>query len=246
MSRVCLITGGTQGIGQETAELLASSGWKVVISGRNSGKGRQVVEGIKANGGEATFIQADVSSQEAVKKLHQEAVSIYGRLDGAVNNAGISTDSSRMGDCSTEKFQDMINVNVFGLFWCMQEQIRVMLPQRNGHIVNLASIAGLHGIRYSSTYCATKHAVVALTRAAALDYALDGLKISAVAPGAIKTSILNQALESGAITEEAIAAIHPINKIGVPMDIARAISFLLDSPFVTGSILEVDGGVGAA
>lgn len=88
--------------------------------------------------------------------------------------------------------------------------------------------------------------VVALTRAAALDYALDGLKISAVAPGAIKTSILNQALESGAITEEAIAAIHPINKIGVPMDIARAISFVLDSPFVTGSILEVDGGVGAA
>ncbi|KEQ95972.1 hypothetical protein AUEXF2481DRAFT_79121 [Aureobasidium subglaciale EXF-2481] len=108
----------------------------------------QVAEGSKASGGEATFIQADVSSQEAVRKLHQEAVVIYGGLDAAVNNAGIFTDSARIGDCSTEKFNDMMDVNVFGLFWCMQEQIRIMLTQKSGHMVNLASIAGLHGIPY--------------------------------------------------------------------------------------------------
>ena len=119
----------------------------------------QVVDNILAAGGEARFVRADVSTQAAVKKLHEEAVAAFGRLDGAVNNAGISTDSAKLGECSTEKFEDMLNVNVLGVFWCMQEQIRAMLPNSLGHIVNLASIAGLHGVLYSSTYCATKHAV---------------------------------------------------------------------------------------
>jgi NAD(P)-dependent dehydrogenase (short-subunit alcohol dehydrogenase family) len=178
MSRVCLITGGTQGIGQETAELLASEGWKVVISGRNRENGQevntiivasilsmlthepQVVTKIQAAGGEAKFVQADVSTQASVKKLHEETVAAFGQLDGAVNAAAISTDSAKIGDASTEKFQDMLlTTNVLGLFWCMQEQIRVMHPKKSGHIVNLASIAGLHGVLNFGTYCATKHAV---------------------------------------------------------------------------------------
>lgn len=119
----------------------------------------QVVRAIKEKGGEATFIEADVSDQASVRNLHQRAVSIYGRLDGAVNNAGISTDSRVIGESSTEEFEKMWRVNVLGLFWCMQEQIAIMKKQSSGHIVNLASIAGLHGILYSGTYVATKHAV---------------------------------------------------------------------------------------
>lgn len=177
MSRVCLITGRTLGIGQKTAELLASEGWLVVISGRNSNNGEkvklipatptlsvltcelQIVNKIQAVGGEAIFIQADVSSQASVKNLHEVAIAAFGKLDGAVNAAAISTDSAKVGEASAKKFQDMFVTNVLGLFWCMQEQIRVMLPNKSSHIFNLASIAGLHGVLYSGTYCATKHAV---------------------------------------------------------------------------------------
>lgn len=118
-----------------------------------------MVKKIQAAGGEAKFVQADVSNQASVKKLHEDAIAAFGQLDGAVNAAAVSTDSAKVGDASTEKFQDMLGTNVLGLFWCMQEQIRVMLPNKSGHIVNLASIAGLHGVLYSGTYCATKHAV---------------------------------------------------------------------------------------
>ncbi|KAF2851947.1 3-oxoacyl-reductase [Plenodomus tracheiphilus IPT5] len=246
MTRVCLITGGTQGIGRETAELLVSQGWAVIVSGRNIAKGEEVVQAIKSKGGEATFIEADVSDQEAVRALHKKALSIHGRLDGAVNNAGITTDTRMIGDASTEEFEKMWRVNVLGVFWCMQEQIQIMKVQKSGHIVNLASIAGLHGILYSGTYVATKHAVVGMTRTAALEYAQSGIQVAAVAPGAIKTDILNDAIAAGAYSEESIAGMFPMKKMGKPLDIAQAISFLLHSDYATGSILEVDGGLGAA
>ncbi|EON65669.1 hypothetical protein W97_04908 [Coniosporium apollinis CBS 100218] len=246
MARVCLITGGTQGIGRETAELLVLQGWAVIISGRNIAKGEEAVRAIKAKGGEATFIEADVSDQESVKALHQKSLTVYGHLDGAVNGAGISTDTRMIGDASTAEFEKMWRVNVLGVFWCMQEQIQIMKEQQSGHIVNIASIAGLHGILYSGTYVATKHAVVGMTRTAAIEYAQTGIQVAAVAPGAIKTDILRDAIAAGAYSEESIAAMFPMKKMGKPLDIAQAISFLLHSDFATGSILEVDGGLGAA
>ncbi|GLA55852.1 hypothetical protein AnigIFM63604_002937 [Aspergillus niger] len=264
MSQVVLITGATSGIGQETAELLASQGWKVVVSGRRLAEGEnsqslvisflfdeqanldKVVDGIRNNGGEATFIQADVSTEANVKALIEKSIAVWGHLDAAVNNAGISNDSELLENASTERFQEMFQVNVLGVFWCMKYQLQHMVPRKHGRIVNLASIAGLHGIFRTGGYCATKHAVVGLTKTAAIEYATSGVTINAVAPGAIKTSVFQQAIDSGAYTEETIADLFPMKRMGAVSDIARAIKFLIDSPFATGSVLAVDGGLGAA
>ncbi|KAH7386964.1 hypothetical protein DE146DRAFT_748055 [Phaeosphaeria sp. MPI-PUGE-AT-0046c] len=191
-------------------------------------------------------IGPDVSDHKSVKVLHQNVFSIYDLLDGAVNNAGISTDICMIGDASTSEFEQMWRVNVLGVFWCMQEQIQIMKKHNLGHIVNIASIAGLHGILYSGTYVTTKHAVVGMTRTAALEYAQTGIQVAAVAPGAIKRYILNDAIAAGAYSEESIASMFPMKNMGKPLDIAQAISFLLHSDYATGSILEVDGGSGAS
>ncbi|KAM0273868.1 hypothetical protein ACHAQH_008163, partial [Verticillium albo-atrum] len=145
-SRVVLVTGATSGIGKETAKLLASEGWKVVLL---SSKSRPAE-------GEAIFIPGDLSTEDAVRQLIDQSFEAYGRLDGAVNNA--TTDGAPFADLSTKEFENMIQVNVMGVFWCMKYQLKKMLPQKSGNIVNLASIAGLNGIRASATRSATKHA----------------------------------------------------------------------------------------
>ncbi|KAM0321793.1 hypothetical protein ACHAQA_009889 [Verticillium albo-atrum] len=244
-SRVVLVTGATSGIGKETAKLLASEGWNVVVSGRRKELGDEVVQHIKKTGGEAAFIEGDLSTEDAVRHLIEQVVQVYGRLDGAVNNAGIATDAAPFADLSTEEFEKMIQVNVLGLFWCMKYQLKQMLPQKSGSIVNLASIAGLNGIRASATYSATKHAVVGLTKSAAVDYATEGVRINAIAPGAIKTDILQYAIDSGSYSEESISAMFPMKRLGAPIDIAKGISFLLNNEFATGTILSVDGGYNA-
>ena len=122
-TKVALIVGATQGIGEATAELLAKEGWRVILSGRQEAKGQEILSRICKAGGEAVFIQADVSTEAAVKKLHDEAISVWGRLDAAVNNAGISTDANPLAESDTDKFTEMIQVNVLGVYWCMKNQV---------------------------------------------------------------------------------------------------------------------------
>jgi NAD(P)-dependent dehydrogenase (short-subunit alcohol dehydrogenase family) len=243
-NKVAVVTGGTSGFGKGASELLASKGVKVVVSGRRKELGEQVVAAIRAKGGEAIFALADVNDEDGVKALVETAVTHYGRLDFAVNNAGISTEGAMLGDSETARFQEMIQTNILGVYFGMKYQIRQMLKNGGGSIVNLASIAGLNGIPYTGAYCATKHAVVGLTKAGALDYAAQGIRINAVAPGAAKTEIIVNALKQGAYDEAGVVAMHPMGRMGLPHEIVNAIVWLLsdEASFVTGHVLSVDGG----
>jgi NAD(P)-dependent dehydrogenase (short-subunit alcohol dehydrogenase family) len=243
-SKVALITGGASGIGKATALLLARQGVKVVISGRREALGQTVVRDIKAEGFEAAFVIGDVNSETSVRQQIEFAVNKYGRLDLAVNNAGIANETKTIGDSDPAKFQAMMQTNVIGLYLCMKLEIEQMLKTGGGSIVNLASIAGLNGISYAGPYAATKHAVVGLTKSGALDYATRNIRINAVAPGAVKTDIIEQQLALGQFDEAYVSAMHPMARMGKPDEIANGIVWLLSdqASFVTGHILNIDGG----
>ena len=242
--KVAVITGGATGIGKSTALLLASKGIKVVISGRREAVGQKAIEEIRAQGGDAAFIAADVDNETQVGQMIGFAVKKYGRLDLAVNNAGISNETKTIGDSDPAKFQAMLQTNVMGVYLCMKYEIQQMLKNGGGSIVNLASIAGLNGIPYAGPYAATKHAVVGLTKSGALDYATQNIRINAVAPGAIKTDIIAGSIAQGQYDEATISAMHPMARMGNPEEIAHGIAWLLsdEASFVTGHILNIDGG----
>ena len=242
--KVAVITGGATGIGKSTAMLLARKGIKVVISGRREAVGQKAIEEIRAQGGDASFIAADVDNETQVSQIIGFAVEKYGRLDLAVNNAGISNETKTIGDSDPAKFQAMLQTNVMGVYLCMKYEIQQMLKNGGGSIVNLASIAGLNGIPYAGPYAATKHAVVGLTKSGALDYATQNIRINAVAPGAIKTDIIAGSIAQGQYDEATISAMHPMARMGNPEEIAHGIAWLLsdEASFVTGHILNIDGG----
>src|SRR5262245_30669018 len=242
--KVAIITGGASGIGKSTAMVLARRGIKVVISGRREALGQQVVEEIRAQDGDAAFVTADVNDEASIRQMIEFAVTRYGRLDLAVNNAGIANETVRIGDSDPAKFQAMLQTNVMGVYLCMKYEIQQMLKNGGGSIVNLASIAGLNGIPYTGPYAATKHAVVGLTKSGALDYATQNIRINAVAPGAIKTDIIAGSIAQGQYDEATISAMHPMARLGNPEEIAHGIAWLLsdEASFVTGHILNIDGG----
>ena len=242
--KVAVITGGATGIGKSTAMLLARKGIKVVISGRREAVGQKAIQEIRAQGGDAAFIAADVDNETQVSQIIGFAVKKYGRLDLAVNNAGISNETKTIGDSDPAKFQAMLQTNVMGVYLCMKYEIQQMLKNGGGSIVNLASIAGLNGIPYAGPYAATKHAVVGLTKSGALDYATQNIRINAVAPGAIKTDIIAGSIAQGQYDEATISAMHPMARMGNPEEIAHGIAWLLsdEASFVTGHILNIDGG----
>lgn len=245
MKRTIVITGATSGIGKETALAFAKLGDNIVVSGRREKEGLEVVNEIKSLGANAIFVKTDIIQENEVKALIEQAVAHFGKIDVMVNNAGIAgRENVPLHQHSTENFRELIEVNVMGLFWGMKYAIDAMLKTGGGVVVNLASIAGLNGIEFTSQYSASKHAVVGLTKSASLDYATQGIRVNAVAPGAIKTDILQNAINAGVYPEDKIAGIHPMNKMGDTSSIANAIVFLAspDVPFMTGTILNVDGG----
>ena len=242
--QVALITGGTTGIGKETALILARNGVNVVVSGRRQEAGEQLIAEINAQGGEASFVFGDVNDEDSVRQLIEFTVQRYGRLDMAVNNAGIALETKRIGDSDPALFEKMLRTNVMGVFLCMKYEIGQMLENGGGSIVNLASIAGLNGMPYSGTYAATKHAVVGLTKSGALDYATDKIRINAVAPGTTNTEIIAGAIAMGQYDYPTVAAMQPMNRMGNPGEIAEGIAWLLSdsASFVTGHVLSIDGG----
>ncbi|MEV7283127.1 glucose 1-dehydrogenase [Streptomyces sp. NPDC093252] len=243
--KVAVITGGATGIGKETARLLVADGVHVVLSGRRENVGKQAVEELTQDGGSASFVVADMDSQDSITALFDSVLSDHGRLDYAVNNAGLAHETAAIADADPVKFQEMLSTNVMGLFLCLQREIKEMLAGgRGGAIVNLASIAGLNGMPWSGPYAATKHAVVGLTKTAGIEYSSQGVRVNGVAPGAIKTDIIARAITLGQYDEETITAMHPIGRMGQPTEIAQGIHWLLSdtSSFVAGAILNIDGG----
>lgn len=248
-NQIALITGGATGIGKATARKLASQGVTVVITGRRADVGAEAVKEVEAvatGGARVKFIRNDVTDEAAAKALVDQIVDEFGSLDMAVNNAGISNETSTLDLSETDNFRTMIDTNILGLYYDMKYEIRQMLKQGKGSIVNLASIAGLNGMPWAAAYSATKHAVAGLTKSAALDHAAQGVRINGVAPGATKTDIIAKQLDGGDenYNEANISAMHPMNRLGRPEEIASGIAFLLsdEASYITGHVLNIDGG----
>ena len=246
-SKTVIITGGTTGIGKATAIKFAENGYNVVITSRDSKKESSIKKEFQEKGFEIDFKVLDVRNEKDVENLIKETVAKYGKLDVMVNNSGISLGNAILAETESEDLKKMLETNVMGVYYGMKYAIKEMLKTNGGAIVNLASIAGLNGLYATAQYCATKHAVVGLTKGGAIDYAQSGIRINAVAPGAIKTDILQNAIDAGTYDVSGIEAIHPMNKLGRVEDIANGIFFLAspENEFLTGTILNIDGGYNA-
>ncbi|HDZ57181.1 MAG TPA: SDR family oxidoreductase [Pseudomonas xinjiangensis] len=242
--KVALVTGAGAGIGQATAQAFAAQGAKVVVSDINVAAGEAVAQGIKAAGGDAVFVGCNVAVAAEVKALMEAVMSVYGRLDCAFNNAGIEIEQDKLADGDEEVFDSIMGVNVKGVWLCMKHQIPLMLAQGGGAIVNTASVAGLGGAPKMSIYSASKHAVLGLTRSAAVEYAKKGVRINAVCPAVIDTEMFRRAAAIDPRKADFAAAMHPVGRIGKAEEIAAAVLYLCSegAAFTTGIALPVDGG----
>ena len=241
--KVALVTGGASGIGRATALTFAREGAKLVVADMNADGGQQTVHMITENGGEATFVQVDVTSASAVEALISKTVETYGRLDCAHNNAGIWGGLRALtAEYPEDRWQQVIAVNLTGVWLCMKYEIPQMLSQGSGAIVNTASAAGLVGSRGISAYVASKHGVVGLTKTAALEYAQQGIRVNCVCPGMIQTPMTESALRDPA--RQAQIAARPMGRVGTPEEIAEAVVWLCSdaASFITGHAMTVDGG----
>ena len=243
--KVALVTGGGSGIGRATALVFAREGAKVVVADVTETGGLETVEQVTAAGGAATFVRADVSNPAEVEAMVSRAVKVYGQLDCAFNNAGIEGSGKATTACTEEDFNRTIAVNVTGVWLCMKYEIRQMLEQGSGAIVNTASAAGLVGVPSMPDYVASKHAVVGLTKTAALEYAKSGIRVNAVCPGVVQTSMVERVLQRAPGFDEVALASEPIGRFGQPAEIGEAVIWLCSdaASFVTGIPLSVDGGL---
>jgi NAD(P)-dependent dehydrogenase (short-subunit alcohol dehydrogenase family) len=244
-NKVVLITGATSGIGKVSALAFAKAGANVIVSGRREAEGLAVVAEIKAAGGEATFVKADVAVEAEVAALVAQTVDTYGRLDVAFNNAGVEL-TGAIVDATEADYRRVFDINVWGVITSMKHEIPVMLKQGAGVIINTSSVAGHVGMAGASIYVASKHAVEGLTKAAALEYAKQGIRVNAVAPAAIETDMLNRFTGGG--SEETLTymrSLHPVGRLGRSEEIADAVLFLASdaASFITGTSLKVDGGL---
>lgn len=240
--KTAIVTGGGSGIGLACAMLYAANGAKVVISDVNEAHGNEAVERIKSNGGEAIFIKADVSKAEDCEALVQQTMDAFGRLDIAVNNAGIGGESKPIADMSIEGWNKVIGVNLNSVFYGMKYQIPAMLKNGGGAIVNMASILGQVGFANSAAYVAAKHGVVGLSQNAAIEYSKQGVRVNAVGPGFIDTPLLSGAGMDDTM-KQGLVQLHPIGRLGKPEEVAELVIWLSSdkASFVTGGYYAVDG-----
>jgi NAD(P)-dependent dehydrogenase (short-subunit alcohol dehydrogenase family) len=239
--KVAIITGAGSGIGKATALLFSKEGAKIIVSDINEANGNSAVEEIRKTGGEAFYIKADSSKPEDNEMLVKQTVEKYGALDIAVNNAGIGGPLGATGEYPIEGWQKVIAINLSGVFYGLRYQIPAM-QKNGGSIVNIASILGSAGTKFSPAYVAAKHGVVGLTKAAALEYADKKIRINSVGPGYIKTPLVENSLDKPAL--DALVGLHPIGRLGESSEIAEVILWLASSKssFVTGAYYPADGG----
>lgn len=240
--KVALVTGGASGIGRACALAFAANGADVAVVDRNAELGERVAEEVRASGRRAVYLDADVSDARAAEHMVHETVRHLGRLDCAVNNAGIGGAMNLTGDYDLDEWRRVIDVNLNGVFYCMRYQIPQMVAQGGGAIVNMASILGAVGFATASAYVAAKHGVLGLTKAAALEYAAAGVRINSIGPAFIRTPMVTNAMDEA--TLGAIAGMHPIGRLGEPEEVAHLTTFLCsdEASFMTGGYYLVDGG----
>lgn len=242
--KVAIVTGGTSGIGRDTAMLFAKAGAKVVVAGRREVEGKETVDGIRAAGGDGLFVKTDVARAVEVQALVKKTVEKYGRVDIAFNNAGIEGVASPIAEQAEEEWDRTININLKGVWLCLKYEIQQMLKQGSGGaIVNMASVAGLIGAGGLATYCASKHGVLGLTKAAALETASGGIRINAVCPAVIETAMAERLFGAPEV-EKHMLGLHPMGRFGRPMEIAEAVLWMCSdrASFMTGQSLVLDGG----
>jgi len=241
--KVGLVTGGTSGIGRETAELFAKAGAKVVVAGRREVEGEETVELVRAAGGDGLFVKTDVSKASEVEMLVRKTVEKYGRLDVAFNNAGIEGVWVPIALQSEADWDRTIAINLKGVWLCLKYEIRQMLKQGGGAIVNMASIAGLAGTAGAAAYVASKHGVLGLTKTAALENAKSKIRINAVCPAAIETSMAERLFGDPQV-HKFVLGCHPIGRFGRPAEVAEAVLWMCSdrASFMTGQSLVLDGG----
>jgi NAD(P)-dependent dehydrogenase (short-subunit alcohol dehydrogenase family) len=242
--KIALVTGGGSGIGRATAMRLAKDGAKIMIADYIAEGGERTVRMIKEAGGDANFVQADVSLTQQVQTMVNKTVETYGRIDCAFNNAGIEGRMADTVECSEEVFDRTIAINLKGVWLCMKYELPQMLKQGGGSIVNTASVAGLVGFERLPAYNASKHGVVGLTRTAALEYATKNIRVNCVCPGVIRTPMVERLLDTRGFTEQELNAGEPIGRMGKAEEIAEGVAWLLSdaSSFVTGHPMVIDGG----
>lgn len=246
-NKVAIVTGAASGIGEAAAKLLALEGARVIVSDLSEEKGQRVVEEIRKNGGEAFFIKNDASKAADHEQLVKETVARYGKLNIAVNNAGIGGASAPTGEYPLDVWQKVIDVNLSGVFYGMRYQLPEMAKAGSGSIINVASILGQVGFANAPAYVAAKHGVVGLTKTTALEYAQQNIRVNSIGPGFIYTGLVNEET----MGKEALSFLeqkHALGRLGNVQEVAELILFLASdkASFITGSYYPVDGGYLAA
>ena len=246
--RVAIVTGAASGIGKASAGLFAAEGASVVAADWDERGGEEAVAGIRAGGGEASFVKADVSSADDVQRVVQTAVERYARLDVLFNNAGVEGEQASTADCTLENWDRVIAINLRGVFLGMKYAIPQMLKSGGGVIINNASVAGIVGFQGIPAYCASKGGIIQLTKAAALEYAKQNIRVNVICPGVISTPMVDRFVGQSEEARKALEALEPVGHFGQPEDVARLALFLAcdDSAFCTGASFIVDGGFVAA
>ena len=242
-NQVVLITGATAGIGYATALAFAREGAKLMVSGRSVVAGKKLESELLALGAQAQFVQADISAEDQVAQLIDNCVQRFGRIDIAVNSAGLEGTRGSIMEQTVETYTAAFNANALGTFLCLKHEMRVMSAQKSGAIVNLSSTMGSRGNALAPMYVASKHAIEGFTKSVALEGVQHNVRVNAVAPGPIATEMLDR-IAGGAQNVSMVASTIPMNRVGTPDEVADAILFMASprASYITGQILQVNGG----
>jgi NAD(P)-dependent dehydrogenase (short-subunit alcohol dehydrogenase family) len=244
--RNIMLTGASGGIGRASALAFAEAGARVVLVDRDVSGLEEVYSAITSTGGKAYSIVCDITNEEAVAAAVEEVVTRFGKLHGAFNNAGVEQSNLPLHEISSAAWERIVRIDLTGVFYCMKYQVRAMLNSGGGSIVNTASALGAVAIAAAADYVAAKHGVIGLTKAAAVDYGTQGIRVNAIMPGVIETPMIVRASQDPNFAKQfsALRERHPIGRLGQPEEIAKAALWLLsdDASFVTGTSLAVDGG----